>query len=152
MNVEIISIAKKEKSIYDPLYKDLTKMISRFAKVSDTEIFTKDVTKAHTISPEASQRAYTKVLEPHLGSGFSVTLHPDGKLIDSFEFSKLLNDKMSVKFFIGGAYGFEDEFLKKSDAVISLGKITMSHKIAKVVLLEQIYRGFSILSNHPYHK
>ncbi|QOP41423.1 23S rRNA (pseudouridine(1915)-N(3))-methyltransferase RlmH [Sulfurimonas marina] len=152
MNIEIISIAKKEKSIYDPLYKDLTKMISRFAKVSDTEIFTKDVTKAHTISPDASQRAYTKVLEPHIGSGFSVTLHPDGKLIDSFEFSKLLNDKMSVKFFIGGAYGFEDEFLKKSDAVISLGKITMSHKIAKAVLLEQIYRGFSILSNHPYHK
>jgi len=59
---------------------------------------------------------------------------------------------MSVKFFIGGAYGFEESFLKKSDKVISLGKITMSHKIAKAVLLEQIYRGFSILSNHPYHK
>ena len=43
-------------------------------------------------------------------------------------------------------------FLKKSDVVISLGNITMSHKIAKAVLLEQIYRGFSILTNHPYHK
>ncbi|MDH4944041.1 23S rRNA (pseudouridine(1915)-N(3))-methyltransferase RlmH [Sulfurimonas sp. C5] len=152
MNIEIVSIAKKEKSIYDPLYKDLTKMISRFANVSDTEIFTKDVTKAHTISPDAAQKAYTKVLEPYTGKSFSITLHPDGKLIDSFDFSKLLNDKMSIKFFIGGAYGFEDEFLKKSDAVISLGKITMSHKIAKAVLLEQIYRGFSILNNHPYHK
>jgi 23S rRNA (pseudouridine1915-N3)-methyltransferase len=59
---------------------------------------------------------------------------------------------MSIKFVVGGAYGFEDSFLKKSDAVISLGKLTMSHKIAKAVLLEQIYRGFSILSNHPYHK
>ncbi|WP_457749027.1 23S rRNA (pseudouridine(1915)-N(3))-methyltransferase RlmH [Sulfurimonas sp.] len=152
MNVEIISIAKKEKSLYDPLYKDLTKMISRFAIVKDTEIFSKDVTKAHTISPEASQKAYTKALEAYIGKDFCITLHPDGKLIDSFEFSKLLNDKMSVKFFIGGAYGFEKDFLDKSNAVISLGKITMSHKIAKVVLLEQIYRGFSILSNHPYHK
>ncbi len=152
MNIEIVSIAKKEKSIYDPLYKDLTKMISRFAKVKDTEIFTKDVTKAHTISPEASQKAYTKALEAYIGKDFCITLHPNGKLVDSFEFSKLLNDKMNVKFFIGGAYGFEDEFLHKSDAVISLGKITMSHKIAKAVLLEQIYRGFSILSNHPYHK
>ncbi|MEJ2414952.1 MAG: 23S rRNA (pseudouridine(1915)-N(3))-methyltransferase RlmH [Sulfurimonas sp.] len=152
MNIEIVSIAKKERSIYDPLYKELTKMISRFAKVSDTEIFNKDVTKAHTISPEASQEAYTKVLEPYISKSFTITLHPNGKLIDSFEFSKLLNDKMSVKFFIGGAYGFEDEFLKKSDAVISLGKITMSHKIAKAVLLEQIYRGFTILNNHPYHK
>ena len=152
MNIELISIAKKEKTIYDPLYKDLQKMIGRFAKLKDTEIFNKDVTKAHTISPDAAQKAYTKVLEPHLSGSYCITLHPNGKLIDSFEFSKLLNDRMAVKFFIGGAYGFEDEFLKKSDAVISLGKLTMSHKIAKAVLLEQIYRGFTILSNHPNHK
>ena len=152
MKIEIVSIAKKEKTLYDPLYKELEKMISRFAKVKDTEIFNKDVTKAHTISPKAAQEAHSKVLEPYIDQSFCITLHPDGKLIDSFEFSKLLNDKMSVKFLIGGAYGFEESFLKKSNAVISLGKITMSHKIAKAVLLEQIYRGFSILSNHPYHK
>jgi len=152
MKIEIISIAKKERSIYDPLYKDLQKMISRFAKVETIEIFPKDVAKSHTISPEASKQAYTKALEPYMSKSFCISLHPEGKLIDSFEFSKLLNDRMSVKFFIGGAYGFEDDFLKKSDAIISLGNITMSHKIAKAVLLEQIYRGFSILSNHPYHK
>ena len=152
MKIEIISIAKKESSLYDPLYKELKKMISRFAKVEDIELFPKDVAKAHTISQDASQQAYTKALEPYLGKDYSVTLHPDGKLIDSFEFSKLLNDRMSVKFFIGGAYGFDDHFINKSDQVISLGKLTMSHKIAKAVLLEQIYRGFSILSNHPYHK
>ena len=152
MNIDIISIAKKEHSTYDPLAKELTKMISRFAKVQDIELFNKDVTKAHTISPESAQRAYTKVLEPHLSSTYSICLHPDGKIIDSFEFSKLLDGKMSIKFFIGGAYGFEDDFLRKSDRVISLGKITMSHKIAKAVLLEQVYRGFSILTNHPYHK
>jgi len=152
VNIEIISIAKKEKSIYDPLYKELTKMIGKFANVTDTELFPKDVAKAHTVSPEASKASYTKLLEPYLEKGFSIVLHPDGKIIDSYEFSKLLNDKMSIKFFIGGAYGFEDNFVQKSNSVISLGKLTMSHKIAKGVLLEQIYRGFSILSNHPYHK
>ena len=152
MNIDIVSIAKKERSTYDPLYKELTKMISRFAKVEDIELFNKDVTKAHTISPEASKMAYTKILEPHISKSFTVCLHPDGKLIDSYEFSKLLDGKIAMKFLIGGAYGFEDSVLKNSDAVISLGKVTMSHKIAKAVLLEQIYRGFSILSNHPYHK
>jgi len=152
MNIDIISIAKKEKSLYDPLYKNLTKMISRFAKVQDIELFPKDVTKAHNISPEAAQKAYSSALKPYIGKDYCVVLHPNGKIIDSFEFSKLLNDKMSVKFLIGGAYGFEENFISKGNAVISLGKITMSHKIAKVVLLEQIYRGFSILSNHPYHK
>ncbi|QFR49363.1 23S rRNA (pseudouridine(1915)-N(3))-methyltransferase RlmH [Sulfurimonas lithotrophica] len=152
MKIDIISIAKKEKSIYDPLYKDLTKMISRFAKIEDKEIFNKDITKAHNLSAEASQKAYTKVLKPYLNGNCNILLHPDGKIIDSYEFSKLLDGKITIKFFIGGAYGFEDAFLNKADKVISLGKITMSHKIAKTVLLEQIYRGFSILSNHPYHK
>jgi len=152
LKIDIISIAKKEKTIYDPLYKNLEKMISRFAKINNIELFTKEITKAHTVSPEASQKAYSDTLEPYIKKDFSIILHPDGKLVDSFEFSKLLNDRMSIKFLIGGAYGFEEDFLKKGDAVISLGKLTMSHKIAKVVLLEQIYRGFSILSNHPYHK
>lgn len=152
MTIDIVSIAKKERSTYDPLAKELMKMSSRFAKLNDIELFNKDVTKAHTISQEASQQAYSKVLEPHISKGFTICLHPEGKLVDSYEFSKLLDGKMSVKFLIGGAYGFEESFLKKSDSVISLGKLTMSHKIAKVVLLEQIYRGFSILSNHPYHK
>lgn len=152
MNIDILSIAKKEHSTYDPLCKELIKMISRFAKIEDLELFNKDVTKAHTISPEASREAYSKLFAPHVTKSFNVILHPDGKLIDSYEFSKLLDGKIAVKFFIGGAYGFEDEFLKKGDSIISLGNITMSHKIAKVVLLEQIYRGFSILSNHPYHK
>ena len=152
MNIEIISIAKKERSTYDPLYKELEKMISRFAKLEDIEIFPKEVAKSHTISPEASKLAYSKVLEPFTQDGYNVILHPEGKVIDSFEFSKLLNDRMSLKFFIGGAYGFHEDFLKKGNIVISLSNLTMSHKIAKVVLLEQIYRGFSILNNHPYHK
>jgi 23S rRNA (pseudouridine1915-N3)-methyltransferase len=152
MKIEVISIAKKERSLYDPLYKELQKMSSRFANIEDIELFPKDVAKAHTISAEASKEAYTKVLTPYLNKSYSISLHPNGKKLDSYEFSKLLNDKISIKFFIGGAYGFEDEFLKQSDKVISLSDLTMSHKIAKVVLMEQIYRGFSILHNHPYHK
>ncbi len=152
MNIEIVSIAKREKSIYEPLYKEFEKMISRYAKIKDVELFPKEVAKAHTISSQASQKAYTNTLIPYLGGGFSITLHPNGKIIDSYEFSKLLDGKMSVKFFIGGAYGFDEEFLHRSNQVISLGKLTMSHKIAKAVLMEQIYRGLSILNNHPYHK
>jgi 23S rRNA (pseudouridine1915-N3)-methyltransferase len=152
MKIDIISIAKKERSIYDPLYKDLQKMISRFAKVEDIEIFPKDVAKSHTISSDASKQAYTKALKPYIDKSFTIILHPNGKKIDSYEFSKLLNDKIAIRFFIGGAYGFDDEFLNQSDVVLSLSELTMSHKIAKVVLMEQIYRGFTILNNHPYHK
>ncbi|MGD9968987.1 MAG: 23S rRNA (pseudouridine(1915)-N(3))-methyltransferase RlmH [Sulfuricurvum sp.] len=152
MNISIVSIAKKERSLYDPLYQEQMKMISRFAKVDDIELFPKEIAKAHTLGPEASQIAYTKTLLPMLGKSFSVALHPEGKKIDSFAFSKLISDKIALQFFIGGAYGFEKGFIDRCDAVISLSDLTMSHKIAKSVLLEQIYRAYSLLANHPYHK
>ena len=152
MKISVVSIAKKERSIYDPLYKDISKMISRFAKLEDIELFPKDISKAHSISAEASQTAYTRLLRPYLHRNYSIALHPDGKRVNSLEFSKLLSDKMSVNFFIGGAYGFNDEFVKACDISISLSSLTMSHKIAKAVLLEQIYRGFTLLNGHPYHK
>ncbi|MDA3945531.1 MAG: 23S rRNA (pseudouridine(1915)-N(3))-methyltransferase RlmH, partial [Helicobacteraceae bacterium] len=80
MKVDIVSIAKKERSLYDPLNKELMKMSSRFAIINDIELFTKDVTKAHTIGPDAAQSAYTKVLEPHLDGAFTIALHPAGKI------------------------------------------------------------------------
>ncbi len=152
MEVTLYSIAKKERTLYDPLYKELMKMSSRFARMNDVEIFGKNVTKAHTLGEAAARQAYTKEFEPYLNRGYSIALHPNGKLLDSFEFSKLLSDKIAVQFYIGGAFGFEDAFLKRCDKVISLSPLTMSHKIAKAVLLEQIYRGFTILNHHPYHK
>ncbi|RUM64986.1 MAG: 23S rRNA (pseudouridine(1915)-N(3))-methyltransferase RlmH [Sulfurimonas sp.] len=152
MKVNLYSIAKKERSFYEPLNSELKKRISKFATIEDIELFPKEVTKAHTISQSAAQSAYSNVFSPYITGGYAIALHPDGKIIDSFEFSKLLSDRMAVNFFLGGAYGFEDTFVNRCDKVISLGKLTMSHKIAKVVVLEQIYRGLTLLHNHPYHK
>lgn len=152
MNISVISIAKKERSLYDPLYQEQIKMISRFAKLEDIELFPKEIAKAHQTSPEASKIAYTKLLEPMLGKTYSIALHPDGKKCNSLAFSKLISDRIAIQFFIGGAFGFDESFVAQCDSVISLSELTMSHKIAKSVLLEQIYRSFTLLNNHPYHK
>ena len=79
-------------------------------------------------------------------------LDPSSKEVDSHDFADLLKDKTEVNLYIGGAYGFESSFLSKCNKAISFGKITLSHKLVKVVLLEQIFRGLSINNNHPYHK
>ena len=152
MQVNIYSIAKREKTLYEPLYKELYKMSSRYAKIEEIELFPKEVQKAHTISPEAAKASYTQIFEPYRKKAYSIVLHPDGKIYNSIEFSKLLSDKMSVNFFIGGAYGFNDDFVRACDKAVSLSALTMSHKVAKAVLLEQIYRAFTILNGHPYHK
>jgi 23S rRNA (pseudouridine1915-N3)-methyltransferase len=152
MKVNIYSIAKPEKSLYSPLYKELEKMISKFSQLEDSEIFTKKIHQAQVEGMASAQAAYSEAFSSYLSKGYNIALHPDGKIIDSFKFCKLLSDKITVNFYIGGAYGFEDGFLKQCDQVISLSELTMSHKIAKAVLLEQVFRGFAINHNHPYHK
>ncbi len=152
MKIEILSIVKKQHSDYDLLYQKLSKMSSRFVDIQIKTLFNKDIAKAQTLNSNKAKASYSRAFEPYIDKSYKIAMHPDGKIINSFEFSKLINDKMSINFFIGGAYGLEKGFLDKCDSVISLGRITMSHKIAQLVLLEQIYRAFSILSGHPYHK
>ena len=152
MKVDLYSILKKEKDYYSIISEDLLKMISKFATIKDKIIFNKTITNAQNAGALKAQESYTKVYEPYLKKGYNIILHPKGKLMDSFEFAKLLEDKQNVQFFVGGAYGFDEKFLKMCDKKISLSHLTLSHKIAKIVLLEQIFRGFSILNKHPYHK
>jgi len=153
MKINIYIVDKKSKDkLYAPLIEHYIKIAKPFAKVEVFEIYTKDINKAHDISTDAAQKSYTLAFEQYMSSAYNVALDPASKVVDSFDFSKLLKDRVIVNFFIGGAYGLESTFLTKCNTSISLGRITMSHKLAKVVLLEQVFRGLTILNNHPYHK
>ncbi len=151
MTIKIYSIEKVKKDNFYDIINDYKKMISRFAKIKEEAIFSKEIAKAQNIGEIEAKKSYTKAFLPYLGD-FNIVLDPKGKELDSFAFSSLLKDRNCVSFFIGGAYGFEDSFLKKCDIKLSLSRLTMGHKIAKIVLYEQIYRAFTILNNHPYHK
>jgi len=126
-------------------------MIKRYAQVVDTTLFNKEISLSQTRGEKESKKAYAKVYEPYL-KGYNIALDVCGKEINSFEFSLLFEEHSNINFFIGGAYGLEQDFLDKTQKVISLSKLTYAHKIAKVVLFEQIYRGLCIKANHPYHK
>ena len=153
MKINVIIVDKKGKDhLYAPLIEHYKKITKPFAKVEIIELFDKEIAKAHDISPEAAQRSYTKSMQKYIGSGKDIVLDPSSKEVDSYDFAKLLKDNISVNFYIGGAYGFESDFLHQCNNAISFGKITLSHKLVKVVLLEQIFRGLSINHNHPYHK
>lgn len=85
-----------------------------------------------------------------------VLLDPRGKEYDSPGFASLLQKFMNMSagtlfFVVGGAYGFSEKVYDRSDYMLSLSKMTFSHQIVRVLFLEQLYRGFSILRNEPYH-
>ena len=144
MQINIYSIEKKED--YKNIIDEFIKQSKQFAKVQHITIFNKNIAKNNT------PKSYSEEFEKFLSNGYNIALSPEGKLVDSFKFANLLKDKQTVNFFIGGAYGLEDEFKKKCDIVVSLTPLTLSHKIAKIMLFEQVFRGLAINNNHPYHK
>ena len=153
MKINVIIIDKKGKdNLYAGLVEHYKKISKPFAKVEVIEVFDKEIAKAQDISPQAAQRSYTKALEKYMESSINIALDPSSKEVDSHEFANLLKDSVQINLFIGGAYGFERDFLTKCNKAISFGKITLSHKLVKVVLMEQIFRGLTINNNHPYHK
>lgn len=151
MKINIYSIVKPSTDDFDKLIKEFIKMSSKYAKVEVFYIFNKDIAKAQTIGENESKDIYTKTYLPFL-KGYNIALDVLGQSVDSFAFSKFLEDKNEINFFIGGAYGFQRDFLGKCDSVISLSNLTFAHKVATLVLSEQIFRSLSIINNHPYHK
>ena len=143
MQINVYSIEKKED--FTKEINDFIKKSKPFGDVKNITLYSKNLAKSTNPKQE-----YSKIFEKYVSSGFNIILSPEGKLIDSFEFSKFF-EHSNVNFFIAGAFGFEETF-KKKGKLISLSPLTMSHKIAKIMLFEQIYRGLSIKNNHPYHK
>lgn len=149
MKINVFSIVKNDD--YQVIYDDFIKQCKSFgATLMLKDIFNNDIAKAQKGNAKEAQNSYTQALKPHLCSQ-NFALHPRGKMLDSFEFAKLFGSSAEMSFFIGGAYGFGDDFLALTTP-ISLSPLTLSHKVAKVVLCEQIYRALSINANHPYHK
>ena len=144
MQINIYSIEKKED--YKNIIDDYIRQSRQFADVRNVTIFNKNIAKNNT------PKSYSESFEKYLTNGYNVALTPDGKLVDSFEFAKLLQNRQVVSFFVGGAYGLEENFKNRCDIKISLTPLTLSHKIAKLVLFEQVFRGLAINNNHPYHK
>lgn len=92
-----------------------------------------------------------------VGDGYIVTLEITGEMIDSISFSEqiekyfLYNNK-KLYFVIGSSCGLDDEVKKRSNKSLSFSQMTFPHQLMRVIFLEQIYRGFSIINNNKYHK
>jgi len=151
MKINIYSVEKRKQDEFSKIIENQRKMIQKYAQIKEFSIFNKKISSAQNRDAIIAKESYTEAFLPYM-DGYNIALHPAGSEMDSFEFSKNFDNISTLNFFIAGAYGFEDQFLRKCDKVISLSKLTFSHKIAKVVLFEQIFRALSIVNNHPYHK
>ena len=150
--IKIYSIEKIKKDNFFELNSYFHKLISPFSKIEEINIMDKNITKAHNIGEKEAKQSYYHTFKPYIQDKktLNIALDVKAKSLDTFEFKNLFDKNIS--FFIAGAYGFDRDFISLCDTSISLSKLTFSHKLAKTILYEQIYRALCIKNNHPYHK
>jgi 23S rRNA (pseudouridine1915-N3)-methyltransferase len=144
VKVKIAWIGKTKDAAIQSLTDEYLKRLSRYAEVEGVTV--KDETALLKLGArDARPTRHTLVL-----------LDGRGKQFSSEELAKFLGDypnrnPLPLLFAVGAADGFTDQAREAAALVLSLGKMTLAHELARVVLLEQLYRAFSILKGHPYH-
>ncbi len=147
MNIKVVWIGKTKEAAIQILTDEYLKRLSRYADVSG--LMTKDETEM--LSLARGERRGERQKERHK----LVLLDSRGKQLSSEELAEFLDREqlvsMPLLFAIGGPDGFSEQARREAGFVLSLGRMTLPHELARVVLLEQLYRGFTILKKHPYH-
>ncbi len=146
MKIKVAWIGKTKEPAIQALTDEYLKRISRYAEVSGLSL--KD--EAGVLSLASGDRGGTNKERQKL-----ILLDSRGKQFSPEEVAEFLEreqlNAVPLLFAIGGSDGFSEEARRLAGATLSLGKMTLPHELARVVLLEQLYRAFTILKNHPYH-
>lgn len=149
-DVLILSIGKATKE-YQPLMNHWLKMIKY--PIVHKELSTR---KSNLSADQLKLEEAIVIKQNILKNSALIMLDPCGKMMSSEKFSKVIQQNFensrNITFVIGGAYGLSQSLVSEADLVLSLSDMTMPHLLAKLVLIEQIYRAQTILENHPYHK
>jgi 23S rRNA (pseudouridine1915-N3)-methyltransferase len=155
MNIRLLTIGKTDNKSLQTLIDDYTKRLSFYVKF-DLEIIP-DIKNVKNLS-EAQQKEKEGelILSNITTTDHLILLDENGKTFSSVGFSDFLQKKMNagiktLVFVIGGPYGFSEEVYKKAQGKISLSAMTFSHQMVRLFVIEQLYRGFTILKNEPYH-
>ena len=155
MNIKLIAIGKTDNKNLQTLIEDYEKRLSHYIKF-EFEIIP-DLKKVKHLSEEQQKEKEGElILAKTQNSDLLILLDENGKQMDSVAFSNYLQKHMNsgiktLIFVIGGPYGFSDEVYNRANGKLGLSKMTFSHQMVRLFFIEQLYRGFTILKNEPYH-
>ena len=139
MKIKLIFLGKKKRSSLDDL---IMKYFSRIQKEISSELI---------FVPN-----FKKKISYINNDDFVVLIDEKGVQYDSILFSEKIKSYLqdsvkSVVFIVGDAYGFSEKLYNRSNQIISLSRLTFTHEIARLIIVEQLYRSITIIKNHPYH-
>lgn len=159
MNITIISVGKLKEKYLKLAVEEYSKRLSRYCNFNIIEV-TDEKTPDNASEKEEIQikeKEGKLILKNIKNNMFVIALDLNGKELTSIDLSNFINDlglkgESNICFVIGGSLGISSQVLNRANYNLCFSKMTFPHQLFRVMLLEQIYRGYRIMSGEPYHK
>ena len=159
MKITILTVGKIKEDFYRKAIAEYSKRLSTYCKLEIIEVAdekTPEQRSDHQTQGILAKEA-ERILKAVKEDSFVITLEINGRQLSSEEFAEKLETLAiqgisHITFIIGGSLGLGREVCKRADFSLSFSKMTFPHQLMRVILLEQIYRGYRIIAGAPYHK
>ena len=159
MKITLITVGKIKERFFEEAIGEYAKRLSRYCKLEIIQVADEKTPDGagEALERQIKDREGKRILSHIREGSYVIALAIEGKMLSSPELAarmqKLAVDGVSqLVFVIGGSLGLSEEVMSRADYALSFSKMTFPHQLMRVVLLEQIYRSYRIISGEPYHK
>lgn len=159
MQINIIYVGNIKDKYFSDAVKEYEKRLSAYCKVVNTEIKETKIPENASAAQinKAIEEEGEKILSVLPQKSYKIALAVEGVMLSSEELAKKIDLSLtggysSISFIIGGAFGMSEKVKKSCDMMLSVSRMTFTHRMMRVIILEQIYRAYNILSGGKYHK
>lgn len=159
MKITVLCVGKIKEKYFTDGIKEYEKRLSRYCKLEIIEVADEKTPDSASETEELMIKAKeAERMKKYIrDDAYVIALAIDGKQLDSVELSEKI-EKLGIGgtshiiFIIGGSLGLDGDILNRADYKLSFSRMTFPHQMMRMILLEQIYRGYRIMKNEPYHK
>ncbi|PAE27145.1 23S rRNA (pseudouridine(1915)-N(3))-methyltransferase RlmH [Paenibacillus sp. 7884-2] len=159
MKISIVSVGKLKEKYLKQGIQEYLKRLGAYAKVDVIEVADEKAPESMSEAEmlEVKRKEGERILSQIAPDTYVITLEINGKMLSSEQLAAKMDElatygKSKIVFVIGGSLGISDDVQKRSDLALSFSKMTFPHQLMRLILLEQVYRGFRINRGEPYHK
>eukprot|EP00130_Batrachochytrium_dendrobatidis_P008270 XP_006683145.1 hypothetical protein BATDEDRAFT_28704 [Batrachochytrium dendrobatidis JAM81] len=159
MRISIVTVGKLKEKYLKQGIQEYLKRLTAYAKVEIIEVADEkapeNMSEAEML--EVKRKEGERILSHISADTYVITLEINGKMLSSEQLAAKMDElatygKSKIAFVIGGSLGISEALQKRSDMALSFSKMTFPHQLMRLILVEQVYRGFRIIKGEPYHK
>lgn len=159
MKITLVTVGKIKEKYLEAAIAEYSKRLSRYCKLEIVQVADEKTpdNAGEVMEQQIKEKEGERILAHLKDSAYVVALAINGKQLSSEELAEFVEDlgvkgESHIQFVIGGSLGLSESVLKRADYKLSFSKMTFPHQLMRVILLEQIYRSYRIISGAPYHK